>query len=393
MYCLNEQQIDFILNDIRARGVETESLQLNLLDHCCCIIEQELKENGDFEPFYLEVISRFYKVKLSEIEEETHLLLTNKNYYVMKKVMISSGVFSATALATGIILKYLHANGASVLLTLGIGTVSLIFLPLLVKLKIKEQQKGRDKVLLLLGALSAIMISLAILFKVQHWPGANVMGVLSPAVLGLVFLPIYFFSGFGNPETRVNTIVTSVLIIVGCCLFFTLTITPKSSQLMAVRNTVSYMRSEQILKDEQSLQCDSPGAATGELARLTTQINEGCATLKKELVGYATGAPQAQEGDLNKTVFIKDATAQDYFSEHPATDSQLAALAKAIGAYNAALSGPGLKKIPESYTVINQAEDKAQEKVTVALSDLIQVQMILLQNQRLMVQNKLAVAK
>ena len=45
MYRLNDQQIDYILSDIGARGVEMESLQLNLLDHICCIVERDLEEN------------------------------------------------------------------------------------------------------------------------------------------------------------------------------------------------------------------------------------------------------------------------------------------------------------------------------------------------------------
>ena len=47
MYNLSEQQIEYILNDIRRNGVEMEDLQLNLLDHICCIIEQNLKEGAE----------------------------------------------------------------------------------------------------------------------------------------------------------------------------------------------------------------------------------------------------------------------------------------------------------------------------------------------------------
>jgi len=85
MYCLSDKQIDYILNDIGARGVGMESLQHNLLDHVCCIIEQNLEENGDFERFYESTIRTFYKDALWEIEEETLTLLTFKNYYTMKK--------------------------------------------------------------------------------------------------------------------------------------------------------------------------------------------------------------------------------------------------------------------------------------------------------------------
>ena len=43
MYLLSDKQIDHILSDIRRRGVEMEDLQYNLLDHICCILEQELE--------------------------------------------------------------------------------------------------------------------------------------------------------------------------------------------------------------------------------------------------------------------------------------------------------------------------------------------------------------
>src|SRR6478736_5542246 len=111
MYCLSEKQIDFILADIRARGVALESLQQDLLDHVCCIIEQNLEANGNFEDFYFATIQTFYKQELKEIEEETLFLLTHKNYYAMKKIMLASGAFSAIVLSFGILFKFMHWPG------------------------------------------------------------------------------------------------------------------------------------------------------------------------------------------------------------------------------------------------------------------------------------------
>ena len=130
MYCLSDKQIDYILNDIGARGVEMESLQQNLVDHVCCIIEQNLEVNGDFENFYQKTIQTFYKDALWEIEEETLLLLTYKNYYTMKKIMIMSGAISAITLLTGSILKIMHWQGAGFFIFIAMILSSLIFLPL-----------------------------------------------------------------------------------------------------------------------------------------------------------------------------------------------------------------------------------------------------------------------
>lgn len=222
MYRISEQQIDFILNDISARGVEMESLQQNLLDHICCIIEHDLEENGDFESFYQTTVKRFYKDALWEIEEETLRLLTFKNYYTMKKTMIVSGTFSAAAMSLGIFFKFMHWPGASILIILGIAVSSLVFLPLLFTLKAKEKQQTKDKITLAVATLAGTLISLAILFKVMHWPGANLLGTIFVGLMFLVYIPLYFFSGIKNPDLKVNTIVTTIIMIMGCGLFLTL---------------------------------------------------------------------------------------------------------------------------------------------------------------------------
>ncbi len=222
MYQLSDKQIDFILNDISARGVEMESLQQNLLDHICCIIENNLEETGDFEKFYQKTIKTFYKDELWEIEEETMQLLIFKNYYTMKKIMIISGVASAAIMVSGILFKLMHWPGTGALLTVAILTASLIFLPLMFTLKAKENQNKKNTLITGLATLSGITIGLGVLFKIMHWPGANVLGLISVGVMLFLFIPAYFFSGIRNPEQKTNTSVSSILIIIGCGLFLSM---------------------------------------------------------------------------------------------------------------------------------------------------------------------------
>ena len=42
----------------------SEDLQENLLDHICCIIENELGESEDFYKFYEKILPRFFKKDL-----------------------------------------------------------------------------------------------------------------------------------------------------------------------------------------------------------------------------------------------------------------------------------------------------------------------------------------
>jgi hypothetical protein len=83
-YSLSEEQIDFILSDIKARGIEIEKLQINLLDHVCCLLEQRMKNGDDFKRVYEEIIKEFHDSNLKEIEKETKGLVKNKHFYKIK---------------------------------------------------------------------------------------------------------------------------------------------------------------------------------------------------------------------------------------------------------------------------------------------------------------------
>lgn len=242
MVVLTEQQVTYILDDIRRSGIETEDLQYNLLDHICCVIENEMPPEKNFEEYYRSVIPRFFKRELREIQEETNLLLTFKNYYAMKKVMLLSGAFSAFAFIAGSIFKIMHWPGASFMLVIGITVISFIFLPLLFLLKTKESKSVKDKIILGLGTFIGILFCLSALFKVMHWPGANLMMTVNLSTLFFLFLPIYFFGGIKNPATKVNTIVTSILILVASGILFMLVNLRPSRQM----NFITYSAIKQV---------------------------------------------------------------------------------------------------------------------------------------------------
>lgn len=371
MYCLSDSQIEFILNDISARGIETVSLQQDLLDHICCIIEQQLEENGDFERFYLATIGTFYKTELREIEVETSYLLTHKNYYVMKKIMLYSGTFAAVVLSFGIILKFMHWPGAAICIVLGLFALSFIFLPLLFTLKIKEKQQNTDKAILIIGAISAILISIGVLFKIMHWPGANMLTSASLMIMLFVFLPVYFFTGIRNPQTKVNTTVSSILLLCGCGLILTLVRIPQTTRMQYVEDTGYFFRSEQILKNEQRLLAVNADVNTNEIYIL-------CDKIKSQLLMKETGQQAITADFETKEALIGETSLKDYVSG--ALKNDLSQLKQKVSAFNQAhVSKPGFEPIPE-----NTVDFWSQAKVKDALNNLVQVQMLLLQNQKLL---------
>lgn len=215
MVRVSDEQVDFILHEIEARGVTIEDLQWNLLDHMCCIIENEMSETDNFDQFFQRLLPRFFNDNLREIQEETELLLTFKHFYAMKKTLNISGLLAAGFTFLGSVLKILHMPGAGISFVLGVGFFSLIFLPLMIALKFRDEGTKTDKWVLSFGFLVGIITSLGFLFKLMSWPGANILMLTGLVSFTFVYVPLYFFTRVRRPELRFNTTVNSVLMM-GC---------------------------------------------------------------------------------------------------------------------------------------------------------------------------------
>jgi len=248
MYHITDKQLDFIRNDIIKRGIQTKSLQQNILDHICIIIDQNFLENDDFEAFYLATIKSFYKLELREIEEETAFFLKTKNYYTMKKAMIISGAFSAAAFITGSLFKVMHLRFTMGILFLGFATVSFVFLPLLFIVKIKEAQGMRNKLIMATGIILGMSYITCMLLVFIHFPNIEIIWdtiwFTTLAVSFFVFIPVYFFTGIRKQETKVNTIIISILLIAFTSIQFSLSILGRQS----ANKTHTYIRSKQVLE-------------------------------------------------------------------------------------------------------------------------------------------------
>ena len=387
MYLLSEKQIDYIINDIGERGVEMETLKQDLLDHVCCIIEQNLEENGDFESFYLKTIKTFYKNELWEIEEETISLLIFKNYYTMKKMMMISGMFSALTIVIGIWFKIMHYPGAAIIMPMGIFIAGLIFMPLLFTLKMKEQQSRRDKFVIVTGALSVGLLSLSFAFKLVNGPflGPIAMNLfyISMAIILILFLPVYVFSGIRNPATKVNTLATASLVIMGYAILFSFINNSRSWTQYRLLFTNDFVRNQQILNTERQLLKQSMDNDTTNL--ITTKMNEkidaACEALKSEILKTETGSNTIAADFEEKDILLRDHL---IYPDKKMRD-QLFEIKALVNEYNSKISG-GVK-IPIKSSFIESAggggtKDFSTINALVTLNQIIQVQMFVLQNER-----------
>lgn len=297
-------------------------------------------------------------------------------------------MYSAAAMCLGIFLKFMHWPGASVFILLGILGSSLVFLPLLFTIKAREQHTTKEKVIIGLGILAGIMMSLSILFKVMHWPFANDMAVISLLIVGLLFLPMFFFTGIREPEKKVNTITISILIIMICGLWLTLIRSPRSSKLIDITDTTLFVTNEQILQTEQrqlqkSRVSDSTQSSPTDLGQ---RITNACQVLKDKLIFNVTGQQSISDDFESKNIFLKNQQGVSLFADQEST-AQVNGLIAMIDEYNAFIlkkNGTDLKQIPMHNSVVSDLNSPETGVLSVinVLNGLSQVQMFVLQNER-----------
>jgi hypothetical protein len=315
MFSLTDEQIAFIENDIKVRGITSPGLSIDLLDHICCVIENELDGYRNFDTVYQETLLLFGEKGLKEIQEETNRLLTFKHYYIMNSTMKISGYVSSLMILCGAFFKFNHWPGASALMLVGVFLLTVLFLPLLFILRFKASaESNRSIALSIIAFVSSILFSVGIIFRIMHWPGAQFMLIIGGVLLLLAYLPIYFISVYKNTTNKLNATATVILIIAGVGLFLTETAMSgiprstsdsfwrgitESNDLLNFSIQESDKRYEKAAKQ---LSSDSSGTISERILQLKNATNELMTYTKKMkafLISKSEGISEAEAEKIN----------------------------------------------------------------------------------------------
>lgn len=222
MVSLTDEQVELVRQEILNRGISLPDLQVDLLDHMCCILENELSEGDDFVTFFHAMLPRFFHDNLHEIQVATEQSITNLKITVMQKQLTQSYGVAAALLIVASILKIGHWAGASAMMVLGMGIAIVLSIPLMLITVYRAPVERTAKLLLILAAVLVTQFTCGILFKVQRWPLATMLMLTAVIEFILLYIPVYFYYHWRNSPIRWIAGMNSFLLLVTALMLFML---------------------------------------------------------------------------------------------------------------------------------------------------------------------------
>jgi len=241
MEALSDRDIDIVYDALLERGLYHAELQEDLLDHTCCMIEEQMSQGCSFDVGLHKALDVFSATHLQEIQEVTEYLLTTK-IRIMKRVMGITGIIASVLVIAGVVFKINHWLGANVSLVLGLVLAGLVAIPLMATIDLKTAKSQLYKATTLLGYGAATILIIATLFKIMHWPGFAVLYYSGLFLLVGLFLPLYTFKNYRTNENKLVAISRSLMILAGVVVFWGLMPMSKSSPIHKTHEVHEHMR-------------------------------------------------------------------------------------------------------------------------------------------------------
>jgi hypothetical protein len=193
--CLSDEQVDWIAQRLEASKLHHADLRDNLLDHFCCFMEEKMTDGLSFEESFEQAFLAITPHGLQEIEQELFFIIHLQTQIPMKRLLYVSGFVATFSFSLHTLLRHLQWEYANLFLQVGFYVVLFAVLPSLASLAYKNRNSlsQGDKVRMLIGILSAAVLSIGMIFKGLHFPLANVLFVTGTVSFILGFLPIFFY--------------------------------------------------------------------------------------------------------------------------------------------------------------------------------------------------------
>lgn len=123
---------------------------------------------------------------------------------IVKKISAVLGAFVGFILVTGTLFKIQHYPGASVMMILGLTLFAAFFIPLYFVGRVIEEKLTIAKIAHIVAIFTLSTLTIGLLFKIQHYPGASLMLILGSLGFTFISSPLYVIAGFKS-KTSLNS--------------------------------------------------------------------------------------------------------------------------------------------------------------------------------------------
>jgi hypothetical protein len=167
----------------------------------------------------------------------------------MKQKIYLLGLLTAIVVVAGCIFKISHWPGAGILLMLGIFLLVFLFLPLALRNHYLGAGNRKNILLHIITWVTCLVVFVAMLFKVMHWPGAGIALIIALPFPYLVFLPAYVVNAARNRDSNIHNTVYVLLLLAGFSVFSLLLALNVSREKIDISMDLSrnYNRVEQMI--------------------------------------------------------------------------------------------------------------------------------------------------
>ena len=169
----------------------------------------------------------------------------------MKQKIYILGLVNTIIIFLGTMLKVNHLAGANILLTIGIVTLVLVFLPLALRNCYMKESDRKSRLLYFVTWLTCLVVFTGMLFKVMHWPLAGYFLLLALPFPYVVFLPVFLVVTGRNKNSSINNTVFMLFLLAVVSVFSVLLALNVSKERIVESYNLSrnYIGAERILKE------------------------------------------------------------------------------------------------------------------------------------------------
>ena len=131
----------------------------------------------------------------------------------MKQKMYILGVITAIIISTGLMFKVVHWPTAQILITAGTMILVLIFIPVALINNYKAEGNTQNRLLYIVTYITCFVVFTGMLYKIQHWPHAGVALLIALPFPYIVFLPVFLVVTSKNKNFNIyNTVFVLLLL-------------------------------------------------------------------------------------------------------------------------------------------------------------------------------------